>query len=209
MKDYKYIFLTGAPGSKWSSVAKHIYFSSDIDQSDFSDDRTYFHDAPGTLQLMHLGAYFDPKMEFGDNFDRLDQFSKEELEREFDRPFNGSGKRIIKSHVFSHHLNFIRKTWPDCPIVTVERTDDSCLGWWVKCGHFNITYPKYDYYVDFKTMSSYIKKQNKDIKTFSDSASSYYLPIDNIQLAKLLHISPHDTKQVYADNDIKVKLFWN
>jgi hypothetical protein len=39
--------------------------------------------------------------------------------------------RIIKSHVFGYHLNYIKETWPDCPIVLVDRTDDACLGWWV------------------------------------------------------------------------------
>ena len=91
----KYIFCAGAPGSKWSSLIKNIYYSPDIDRSDYTDARTYYHDAPGTLQLMHLGAYFDPGMEFGKNFDILDQYTKEECEQEFNRPFNGTGIRII------------------------------------------------------------------------------------------------------------------
>ena len=54
----KYILATGAPGSKWSSVIKKIYWSPDIDQSDYSFKRTYWHDAdtPGNKQLMHIGA---------------------------------------------------------------------------------------------------------------------------------------------------------
>lgn len=59
----KYIFMAGAPGSKWSSIAKNIYFSPDIDRSDYKDERTYYHDASGTNTLMHMGAYFDPGME--------------------------------------------------------------------------------------------------------------------------------------------------
>ena len=77
----KYVLVTGAPGSKWSSVVKNIYFSPSIDRSDYGDERTYYHDADeGVLKLMHLGAYYDPGMEFGDWFDRLDHFSKEECE---------------------------------------------------------------------------------------------------------------------------------
>ena len=34
----KYIFVAGAPGSKWSSVCKNIYFSGDIDTSDYNTD---------------------------------------------------------------------------------------------------------------------------------------------------------------------------
>ena len=59
----KYIFVAGAPGSKWSSVVKNIYYSPSVDQSDYSDARTYYHDASGQRELMHLGAYFDPGME--------------------------------------------------------------------------------------------------------------------------------------------------
>jgi len=50
----KYIFVVGAPGSKWSSVVKNIYFSPDIDRSDYSEDRKYAHHAG----VMHIGAYF-------------------------------------------------------------------------------------------------------------------------------------------------------
>ena len=142
----KYIFVAGAPGSKWSSVVKNIYYSPDIDRSDYSDDRTYYHDASGEMKLMHLGAYFDPHMEFGSKFDIMEFLSKDTLEAEFDRPFSGSGIRIIKSHVFCHHLEFIKNTWPDCDIVCVDREDDACLGWWVRCGEFGITYPDYSGY---------------------------------------------------------------
>jgi hypothetical protein len=37
--------------------------------------RTYYHEAWGQRELMHLGAYWDPGMEFGQNFDRLDQLT--------------------------------------------------------------------------------------------------------------------------------------
>jgi hypothetical protein len=49
-----YILFTGAPGSKWSSVVKNIYWSADIDHTDYSEARTYWHDAdtPGRRHLM-------------------------------------------------------------------------------------------------------------------------------------------------------------
>ena len=40
-----YLLFTGAPGSKWSSVVKNIYWSDDIDHTDYSEERTYWHDA--------------------------------------------------------------------------------------------------------------------------------------------------------------------
>ena len=202
----KYIFIAGAPGSKWSSVTKNIYYSPDIDRSDYSEARTYWHDAPGTLELMHMGAYFDPGMEFGDWFDRLDKYTRAECEAEFDRPFSGTGVRIIKSHVFCHHLDFIKAIWPDCPIVLVHRGDDASLGWWVKCGHFDITYPLYDkYYKNLRQMAVEIKRQNEDMRPVWEHASSV---ADNLALCDRLGIAPPpaEYQQNYADNKIRVKV---
>ena len=145
-------------------------------------------------------------MEFGDWFDQLDQYTQEECEAEFDRPFSGSGVRIIKSHVFCHHLGFIKATWPDCPIVLVHRGDDASLGWWVKCGHFDITYPLYNkYYVDLKHMADHIKKQNADMRPVWEHAGSV---VDNLALCDRLGIAqpPEKYRQNYADNKIRVKV---
>jgi len=204
----KYIFVAGAPGSKWSSVVKNIYYSPDIDRSDYSDARTYYHDASGKRELMHLGAYFDPGMEFGDFFDRLDRYTKDQCEAEFDRPFSGTGVRIIKSHVFANHIDYIRATWPDCPIVLVHRDDDACLGWWVKCGHFDITYPLYhDYYKDLRTMAGIIRDQNDGIQ---QGAWQYprRQPQTNQELARMLAIElpPEEYYQGYAQNNIRVRV---
>ena len=204
----KYIFVAGAPGSKWSSVVKNIYYSPSIDRSDYSDARTYYHDASGKRELMHLGAYFDPGMEFGGFFDRLDQHTKAHCEAEFDRPFSGTGIRIIKSHVFANHIDYIRATWPDCPIVLVHRDDDACLGWWVKCGHFDITYPLYhDYYKNLKTMASIIRDQNDGIQ---QGAWQYprRQPQTNQELARMLAIElpPEEYYQGYAQNNIRVRV---
>lgn len=204
----KYIFVAGAPGSKWSSVVKNIYHSASIDRSDYSDARTYYHDASGKIELMHLGAYFDPGMEFGDFFDNLDQYTKEQCETEFDRPFSGSGIRIIKSHVFAHHLEFIKRTWPDCAIVLVHRSSDSCLGWWVKCGHFDITYPDYSkYYKNLKQMSQIISVQNQAIESGMNHLTGTFTQ-SNQELAQALALDPPPDQyaQNYAESDIKVKV---
>ena len=203
----KYIFCAGAPGSKWSSLIKNIYYSPSVDRSDYSDARTYWHDAPGQLELMHLGAYFDPGMEFEVPVD-LSKHTKEECERMFDAPFTGEGVRIIKSHVFAHSIDYIKATWPDCPIILAHRPDDACLGWWVKCGHFNITYPTYaKYYKDLRTMATIIANQNRDIKTAWDKYQGT-MPIDNLALAHVLGIElPKDGYfQDYNKSDLSVKV---
>lgn len=203
----KYIFVAGAPGSKWSSVVKNIYYSASLDQSDYSDARTYYHDASGTMDLMHIGAYFDPGMEFGDFFDRLEQHTKEECEAEFDRPFSGTGTRIIKSHVFAHKVDFLREHWSECPIVTVYRGNDACLGWWVKCGEFNITYPLYDkYYENLPKMAKIITEQNAGIINALYKYPSLYVE-DNLDLARGLGIdAPAIAYQHYPTSDIDVRI---
>jgi hypothetical protein len=202
----KYIFIAGAPGSKWSSVTKNIYYSPDIDQSDYSEDRLYYHDASGVRDLMHLGAYFDPGMEFGRFFHRLPEHDHYQCEAEFDAPFSGAGVRIIKSHVFANHIDHIKATWPECPVVLVHRPDDACLGWWVKCGHFGITYPDYaEYYQNLRVMAEKIQQQNRGIV----QAMLRYpgqVPLNNHGLCKMLNISlpPEEYFQDYSQSDVKV-----
>ena len=198
--------MTGAPGSKWSSVSKNIYYSPGIDRTDYSDARTYYHDASGTMQLMHMGAYFDPGMEFGGFFNEINRHTREQCEAEFNRPFTGTGVRIIKSHVFAHNIDFLRDHWPDCSIVLVQRPDDACLGWWVKCGHFGITYPLYDqYYQDLRTMSQIIPAQNRAIQAAIWRYKGYVVN-SNRELAKALNIQPPpaEYKQNYGADDIRV-----
>jgi len=203
----KYVFVAGAPGSKWSSVVKNIYYSPTIDRSDYRDEWTYYHDASGRRELMHLGAYFDPGMESNlpENFN---EYTREELEAVFDTPFksNHTGIRIIKSHIFSNHIDFLRRTFPEVPIVLVYRPDDACLGWWVKCGHFDITYPLYHgYYRDLKTMAGIIRQQNQGIVNATLNYPSN-VPYDNLELCKLLNIElpPDNYQQVYEYADVKV-----
>ena len=206
----KYIFVAGAPGSKWSSVVKNIYYSADIDRSDYRDEWTYYHDAgdTGVKELMHLGAYFDPGMTSPLPED-LTKLNRAELEALFAPPFlntASTGIRIIKSHVFSNNIDHLRELFPETPIVIVHRSDDACLGWWVKCGHFNITYPDYaEYFRDLNNMARIIKSQNADIlKAWWKYAGR--VVSDNTQLAQALNIAPpsKEYSQDYAVSDVRV-----
>jgi len=195
----EYIIITGAPGSKWSSVVKNIYWSSSIDQSDYSKERTYWRDAdtPGTKQLMHIGAYWDPGMEFRATRDN------------WDLPFSGTGKRLIKSHTIVYELDHLKDL--GYPIVMVYRNDVECLEWWKKCGHFNITYPIYGpYYKGLDNMWDEIQMQNNAIMKFvKRNISKIDMPQDNSELCKLLQIDlPKDlVNHNYKDKDIKVYVY--
>ena len=190
-----YILFTGAPGSKWSSVAENIYQSPDIDRSDSTSERTYQKEV-----VKHQGAYFDPGMEF-DN-----------VKDNWDKPFSGTGSRIIKSHTFAHQLNDLKTLGH--PIVMVYRSHLECYDWWMQAGGFDITYPNYrGYYKDANTMWTEIKRQNKDIKAFiQHNLARITCPLDNFQLCSALKIKspgPRDSIHThnYADKDIKVYVY--
>jgi len=198
--------MAGAPGSKWSSVSKNIYYSPSVDCTDDNIDRVYASSVVYNGTPMHQGAYFDPGMEFGTWFDRLNEYSKEDCEQEFDRPFSGTGVKIIKSHMFMYHVGFLKQHWPDSPIVLVHRGDDASLGWWVRCGGFNISYPDYNkYYKDLDFMAAEITRQNTAMRPYWEHASSV---ADNIALCAQLGIAapPEQYRQNYADNKIRVKV---
>ena len=191
--------MTGAPGSKWSSVFKNIHRSPDVDSTDYTDERTYWHDSntPGTKQLMHMGAYWDPGMEFRATRDN------------WDLPFSGTGKRIIKSHTFAHELNHLKDL--GYPIIMVYRNDFECLEWWKLCGEFNITYPNYQHFVNLDHMWGHIQAENKDIMQFvKDNQDRISTPKDNVDLCRSLGIGfpyPNGKLQNYQQNDIKVYLY--
>jgi hypothetical protein len=142
----------------------------------------------------------------------LSTLTKQQLEEKFNEPFNkdSTGTRIIKSHIFSYEQNirYLREQFVDCAIVLVHRSDDACLGWWVKCGHFNITYPSYaGYYQNLKNMASIIKQQNAGIcQAWTHYAGSE--PQTNRLLATELGIKtpPLEYIQDYNMSDIKVKI---
>jgi len=191
-----YILFTGAPGSKWSSVVNHIYWSDDIDHTDYSEDRTYYHDAetPGHLELMHIGGYWDPGMEFSNT--------------DWDGPFSGKGKRIIKSHTFAHNLNELKTH--GYPIVMVYRNDFECLEWWKRCGEFAITYPNYKWFVNLNKMWDHIQKQNKDLLQFIHVNMDNINRVENnIELCDLLDIAlpTNFSKHIYRDKDIQVYVY--
>ena len=192
----KYILATGAPGSKWSSVIKKIYWSPDIDQSDYSFERTYWHDAdtPGTKHLMHIGAYWDPGMEFEPD--------------DWDSPFSETGIRIIKSHVFSHRLNNLKIK--GYPIIMVYRNDYECLEWWKLCGEFSITYPDYsNYYKNLQNMWLEIQNQNRDILQFCKNNKDRITRVYNTEgLCRLLNIDTRNTESHdYRQKDIQVYVY--
>ena len=199
----KYIFVAGAPGSRWSAVCRSIYQSADCDRTD-SDSRREYRRRPDE-EPMHIGAYWDPGMDFGTWFDRLDEHGREECEQAFDAPFSGRGARIIKAHTFCHHLAYLRRVWPECGVVLIYRENQSCLEWWQEAGGFDISYPNYlPYYRDLETMSRHIEQQNRDMLAFAQAEGVKFTVEDSIQLCHRLGIAHKSPKIDFTTLDAVV-----
>jgi hypothetical protein len=196
--------MTGAPGSKWSSVARTIYWSDDLDQSDYTEERTFVSDLQNRY-ASHIGAYWDPGMEFNIT--------------EWDKPFHESGDkiRLIKSHTFAHYLNELKEL--NYPIIMVYSNDYECMNQWFNVGGFDITYPNYKpYYKNADNMWEQIVRQNRDIINFiQENRSRIDKAYDNIDLCHILGItvkglrktlgSDQDGFFTYVDKDIAVYVY--
>ena len=179
----KYLLMTGAPGSRWSGVANNLHSSPDFDQTDDTEERSFTHHNG----LVHGGAYFDPKMEFG--------FSK----YNWDLPFSGEGVRLIKSHTLSTHMNYFK----DYPIVMVLRNDYECWTWWNECGGFDIPYPSYEWYKNQDNMFAQITLQNMSINSFIyNNRDKVTKCKDNFEVLDTLGLDAHP-KDVQRDEYIK------
>ena len=206
-----YIFLVGAPGSRWSSVATHIYESEDIDQTDASPHREYIGGPHfSDYKAKHSGSYFDPGMEFGNWFNNIDQHNKKQNEAEFNKPFSGilhrDKYRIIKSHTLAYNLQYLKTEWPNSKIVLAYRSNKKCFDWWMRAGGFQISYPSYEWYMDEKKMKAEIALQNKNIKAFMAVNKAKFNAVDSFDTCNLLNIKcpVEGVYQSYKAEDIKV-----
>jgi hypothetical protein len=198
-----YIFVVGAPGSRWSGVVKSIYYSESINRSDYSQERLY-HNLMSN-KVMHLGSYFDPGMEFGDGLDNFNSLSKTDLIEMFDSAFTeDTGTKIIKSHKLAEHIGHLALLF-DCPIVMVYRTNEDCFKWWKEAGGWDITYPNYRWYKDDLVMKHQIAVQNKAIQDFKER-NNLYTVSNNIELSEKLKIKKPKTFLNFDDCDVYVKL---
>ena len=159
------IFLTGAPGSKWSPIGHALSFARDINVSDRAEHRSYEVDGAA----LHFGSYFGPGMEHGRHFDALDQIGKADLLSELSRPYSeAGGVKLLKSHMFARHLEHLCQLFPEARFVLVYRSDDDCLDWWTEAGGFDISFPDYSWYREVETMRAQIALDNAAILEFAE-----------------------------------------
>lgn len=163
------IFVAGAPGSRWSSVARAISYAAEVNHTDEDACRSY--GGPAELADVtpgHFGNYFGPGMEFGADFERLHTLPVPELRAELLRPFaRPGGVLLLKSHYFARHLPYLAEAFPGARFLLVHRDDEACLEWWRTCGGFDIPYPRYDHYRDMEGIRAAIEADNAGILAYA------------------------------------------
>jgi len=167
------ILATGAPGSRWSAGLHSISSHPDINNTDKNEERSY--DKPVTLPDgrtiglgYHRGCYWGPDHDFGHTFDNMQSMSKQDIIEEFQKPFQEwtPGIKIVKSHWFSYHLEYLHKLFPKAMIVGYYLPDDICFDWWHTVGGWNISYPHYTWYKNDEGMKKGIKTENANLIKF-------------------------------------------
>ena len=160
------IFVTGAPGSKWSGIAQVLEQLEGVNTTDHNEHRNYSH----SKYSGHRGAYFGEGMEFEAKLDAwyLDQAWTDK-----------AGCKIIKSHEWSLRLKEIQNIFPEDWIMCVYRPELTAFDWWIEAGGFSITYPNYAAYKNNQGIIDAISLQNtKMIEWGADNVLwwSYFTP---------------------------------
>ena len=166
----QFIFVAGAPGSGWSSVARALSYAMGVQHSDESDERTYTGpDGDETVAPGHFGASSAPVWSSVAGSTTFAARSRAELTAELCRPFRTtSGTMILKSHFFCRQLDVLSSWFPRARFVLVHRSDDACYDWWLRCGGPAIPLPRYDAYGGAERVRRAIAADNAALVSFAD-----------------------------------------
>ena len=193
------IWFTGVPGSQWSGVyaqvQKRLAF---IDNSDRETLPMY---TTPSGHVSHSGAYFDPGMQFGTNWDKFQQLSREQILEEIEKPWSGNGIKIIKFHELGvyENLNHVLTNFPEDSIMIVYKEDKASLDWWLRCGGFDITYPDYAWYKDESNMLERIKIQNQGMLKFAKEKNIKLEELSNDWLLNNFPTASEQLIEKYSD----------
>lgn len=156
------IIAMGVPGSRWSGALRLLSLLTDqVNTSDEKQEWTYDKKATG----WHRGCYFGPGHAYGQGFDNLQQYSKQQLLDEFKKPYKHfDGIKIIKSHWFSYDIPLLLEYFPKAKFISFYVDDNDAFRWWHDVGGWDITYPIYDWYENDEKMLKQIAIENMAIK---------------------------------------------
>jgi hypothetical protein len=168
------IFVVGAPGSRWTQIAQMcLVFNSKTNNTDWSQERSSSFDCLNhnndlSQLATHYGSFWGPGNYYGQDFDRLDQLTKETIVDEFMQAYSHwDGIKIIKSHWFAYHLERLEFLFPKATFICAYQSDFECLHWWNRCGGWAINYGGYSWYENDTRMMQKIKEENYNILKFN------------------------------------------
>lgn len=164
------IFVTGAPGSKWTSVTHLLETSPLANLSDRKPERHYEHH----IFQGHHGAYFG--LPFRDyEFDiTTDQ---NYIDSAYADPTR-SGK-FVKGHDWAYILDDLKNECSGNWLLMVMRNDIDCFAWWNNHGGFITKYPSYETYEGNAKMMGEIMLLNDKYSRFAqqhDQKWEYFSP---------------------------------
>jgi hypothetical protein len=167
------ILMVGCPGSRWSNVHRWICVHPSINKTDWSAEKgwsalSYNINNEVSNVGIHYGSYWGPGNYYGEKFDRLNELSKEEILSEFMEAYETwDDIKIIKSHWFAYHLDYIHALFPDATVIACYSGDVDSMYWWHKCTGWGLGYAGYAWYVDDVRMYEKIKEENSNILKYS------------------------------------------
>ena len=150
VRDEQLIFYIALPGSGWAKLSLLLGCCAklNLNKSDRSSQREEIGKSGNTGCVHHKGAFWDPKMEFGDGFDDLEKnHTKESFIKECLRPFTiiNDQNYLIRSHFFaeSKNLAWLTKNFPNNKLIFVLRDTRLCWEGWTTSMTFTGRYPSY------------------------------------------------------------------
>jgi hypothetical protein len=151
------IFITGAPGCKWTSVTHLLETVPGVNTSDRTLNRCYDHN----VFQGHHGAYFGlPHRKY--EFDcRLDATY---IDSAFES--NAPG-RFVKGHDWAYMLDELKESFAGDWLIMVQRDSIDCFAWWNNHGGYSVKYPSYESYGGNAGMMGEIMKLNEMYSDFA------------------------------------------
>ena len=164
MRDFSnVIWVTGAPGSKWSAVSWVLSEIPElnIDIGDRTPERLLQHDTRWG-NVRHTGVYFGPGNELGKNFHNINTMSKEEIFNEITQAWpewNMDKNYIVRCHQFIYNIDWMIEMFPESKFCIVTRPPNACYDGWSSVGGPDTPYP---HYKEFYKNNEYGKEKLKE-----------------------------------------------
>lgn len=181
------ILMVGCPGSRWSNVHRWASAHPMINTTDWSRERrwdAYTYNADGRKSTVgnHFGSYWGPGNYFGQNFDEINKLSKAEILSEFMEAYDNWDKiKIIKSHWFAYHLEYVHALFPEAKLLSCYAGDIDSFYWWHKCTGWGLGYAGYTWYEDDVRLYAKIKEENTNILKYNMERGATFR--DNLRIS--------------------------